>query len=140
MDKHLVLVGGGHAHMTVLLNLQKYVERGHHVTLIGPSPYHYYSGMGPGLLSGIYRPQQARFHVKKTAEDRGATFIQDTVTRIDADRKALILKSGNQVPYDVVSFNTGSTVPTPGDAVGGAGELAHGLLSRPFWELGVVSG
>lgn len=119
MDKHLVLVGGGHAHMTVLLNLRKYVERGHHVTLIGPSPYHYYSGMGPGLLSGIYRPQQARFHVKKTAEDRGATFIQDTVTRIDADRKALILKSGNQVPYDVVSFNTGSTVPTPGDAVGG---------------------
>ncbi len=119
MDKHLVLVGGGHAHMTVLLNLQRYVERGHHVTLIGPSPYHYYSGMGPGLLSGIYRPQQVRFHVKKMAEDRGAFFVQDTVTRIDADRKVLILRSGNKVQYDVVSFNTGSTVPTPGDAVGG---------------------
>ena len=117
MDKHLVLVGGGHAHITVLINLHKYVERGHGVTLIGPSPYHYYSGMGPGLLSGIYRPQDVRFHVKKMAEDRGAVFVQDAVTRIDADRKVLMLKSGNQVPYDVVSFNTGSTVPTPGDAV-----------------------
>jgi len=114
-----VLVGGGHAHMTVLLNLQKYVARGHSVTLIGPSSYHYYSGMGPGLLSGIYRPQDVRFHVKKMAEDRGATFIQDTVTRIDADRKVLILRSGSKVQYDVVSFNTGSYVPTDSDSVRG---------------------
>lgn len=119
MDKHLVLVGGGHAHMTVLLNLQKYVARGHSVTLIGPSSYHYYSGMGPGLLSGIYRPQDVRFHVKKMAQDRGATFIQDTVTRIDADRKVLILRSGSKVQYDVVSFNTGSYVPTDSDSVRG---------------------
>jgi len=119
VNKHLVLVGGGHAHMTVLLNLHKYVARGHSVSLIGPSSYHYYSGMGPGLLSGIYRPQDVRFHVKKMAQDRGATFIQDTVTRIDADRKVLILRSGSKVQYDVVSFNTGSYVPTDSDSVRG---------------------
>ena len=119
MSKHLVLVGGGHAHMTVLLNLHKYVRRGHRVTLIGPSSYHYYSGMGPGLLSGIYRPQDVRFHVKKMAEDRGGTFIQDTVTRIDPDQKALILRSGNKADYDVVSFNTGSYVPIDTDSVRG---------------------
>ncbi len=105
--------------MTVLINLHKYVARGHGVTLIGPSPYHYYSGMGPGLLSGIYRPQEVRFYVKKMVEDRGASFIQDTVTRIDPDRKVLILKSGNKVQYDVVSCNTGSYVPTNSDAVRG---------------------
>jgi len=119
VNKHLVLVGGGHAHMTVLLNLHKYVARGHRVTLIGPSRYHYYSGMGPGLMSGIYRPQDVRFHVKKMAEDRGATFIRDTVSRIDADRKILILRSGSKVQYDVVSFNTGSYVPTDSDSVRG---------------------
>ena len=119
MSKDLVLVGGGHAHMTLLINLHKYVERGYGVTLIGPSPYHYYSGMGPGLLSGIYRPQEVRFHVKKMVEDRGASFIQDTVTRIDPDRKVLILRSGNKVQYDVVSFNTGSYVPAHSDAVRG---------------------
>ena len=37
MGKHLVLVGGGHAHMTVMVNLRDYIERGHRVTLIGPS-------------------------------------------------------------------------------------------------------
>ena len=96
MAKHLVLVGGGHAHLTVLLNLAKYIERGHRVTLIGPSPYHYYSGMGPGLLSGIYRPQDVRFHVKKMAEDRGATFLQDKVIKIDPGQRILNLQSGEQ--------------------------------------------
>jgi NADH dehydrogenase FAD-containing subunit len=114
LGKHLVLAGGGHAHLTVLVNLAKYIERGHRVTLIGPSPYHYYSGMGPGLLSAIYRPQDVRFHVKQMAEDRGATFVEDKVLRIHPVQKMLDLQSGNQVAYDIVSFNTGSDVPLAG--------------------------
>jgi NADH dehydrogenase FAD-containing subunit len=114
MGKHLVLVGGGHAHLTVLSNLTEYFQRGHKVTLIGPSPYHYYSGMGPGLLSGIYRPQDVRFHVKKMAEDRGAIFVEDKVIRISPVQKLLDLQSGKQVAYDIVSFNTGSEVPLIG--------------------------
>lgn len=79
--------------------------------MIGPSPYHYYSGMGPGLLSGIYKPQEARFHVRKMAEERGATFIEGRVTKVDPVRRALLLDSGREVPYDAASFNTGSEVP-----------------------------
>ena len=114
MEKHLVLVGGGHAHLTVLLSLAEYFKRGHKVTVIGPAPYHYYSGMGPGLLSGIYRPQDVRFHVKKMAEDRGATFLEDKVVRINPVQRNLDLQCGSQVAYDIVSFNTGSEVPLSG--------------------------
>ena len=111
MAKHLVFVGGGHAHLTALAGLRDTVQAGHRVTLIGPSPYHYYSGMGPGLLSGVYRPAEARFHVKKMAEDRGATFIEDRVVLVDPGRRTLALGSGAEVRYDAVSFNTGSEVP-----------------------------
>jgi NADH dehydrogenase FAD-containing subunit len=110
MRRHLVFVGGGHAHLTALKNLGRYRALGHQVTLIGPSPYHYYSGMGPGMLSGTYRPQQVRFHIKKMAEDRGAAFKQGKVIRIDPDHRRLFLSSGEEVPYDVASFNTGSDV------------------------------
>lgn len=111
MSKHLVFVGGGHAHLTCLKNLQEFTRNKHRVTLISPSPYHYYSGMGPGMLSRIYRPQEVRFHVKKMAEDRGGTFIMGVVNKIDADRRVLFLSSGESIAYDVVSFNTGSEVP-----------------------------
>jgi NADH dehydrogenase FAD-containing subunit len=111
MRKNLVLVGGGHAHLTTLLNLASYVQRGHRVTIIGPSPYHYYSGMGPGMLSGIYSPQEVRFHVKRMVQDRGGTFLEDKVMRIDPVKRILFLQSEKQIPYNVVSFNTGSEVP-----------------------------
>jgi NADH dehydrogenase FAD-containing subunit len=110
MGNHLVFVGGGHAHLTALVRLREYLRSGHRVTLISPSPYHYYSGMGPGMLSGIYRPQEVRFHVKKLAQDRGAAFIADVVVAVDPRNHILSLKSGKDVSYDVVSFNTGSGV------------------------------
>ena len=111
MGKHLVFVGGGHAHLTALVRLNEYIRRGHRATLISPSPYQYYSGMAPGMLSGTYRPQEVRFHVKKIAEDRGAEFITDWVTGIEPRERFLSLKSGRKISYDVVSFNTGSEVP-----------------------------
>lgn len=119
MGKHLVLVGGGHAHMTVLSKLDDYIGKGHRVTLVSPSAYHYYSGMGPGLLGKTYEPGEIRFHIKKMAEDRGATFVEDKVLRIEADARKLFLARGETVTYDICSFNTGSGVPMEGIAAAG---------------------
>lgn len=110
MARHLVLVGGGHAHLTALLRTDEFVRRGHEVTLVSESPHHYYSGMGPGLLAGIYSPQEVRFHVKKLVEDRGGAFVEGKVVRVHPDRRLLSLANGNAVSYDVVSFNTGSSI------------------------------
>jgi NADH dehydrogenase FAD-containing subunit len=41
MPKHLVLVGGGHAHMTLLVRANDFTEKGIRVTLVSASPYHY---------------------------------------------------------------------------------------------------
>jgi NADH dehydrogenase FAD-containing subunit len=114
MPKHLVLVGGGHAHMTLLVRARDFVDRGIRVTLVSASPYQYYSGMGPGLLAGIYRPRDIRFHVQKTITNRGGEFIEDRVVRVDAKARQLHLQSGRVVGYDAASFNTGSEVtPLP---------------------------
>jgi len=111
MGKHLVLAGGGHAHLTVLARLGELTSRGHRVTLVSPGPYHYYSGMAPGMLSGFYAPNLTRFHLRKMVQNRGAAFVEDRVVGIDAPRRRLQLASGGGLDYDVVSFNTGSAVP-----------------------------
>jgi NADH dehydrogenase FAD-containing subunit len=110
LGKHLLLVGGGHAHLTAISMTDRYIRRGHRVTLVSPGPYHYYSGMGPGLLSGTYRPQDIRFHVKRLVENRGGEFIEGRVTRVDPDARVLYLANGDELSYDVVSFNTGSDI------------------------------
>jgi NADH dehydrogenase FAD-containing subunit len=120
MAKHLVIVGGGHAHMTVLLRLGDFIDKGHRVTVISPDPYHYYSGMGPGMLSGIYDPRQIRFHIRKMSEERGATFIEDRAVAIDPENRSIALGTGGAVDYDVASFNIGSGIPLdPSDTPSG---------------------
>lgn len=110
MERHLVLAGGGHAHMVTLANLEQITGRGHRVTVIGPSPYHYYSGMGPGMLGGTYLPDVIRFDTRQQVEAHGGVFLQDLVRRVIPDRKTVELDSGRSVSYDVISCNTGSHV------------------------------
>lgn len=121
MGKHLVLAGGGHAHMTVMARLHEFAERGHRVTLVSPAPWHYYSGMGPGLLGGTYRPAQVRFGIRKMVEERGGRYVEDRLVRIDAGRRVAILASGAALGYDVLSCNVGSRVPVEKVAASGRG-------------------
>jgi NADH dehydrogenase FAD-containing subunit len=110
--KQLVLIGGGHAHMVTLANLYSFKEKGYRVTVIQPSDYHYYSGMGPGMLGGTYTPEQIRFQTRKVVTDQGGRFVHGKVRRIDpVDQVVLLEESEEEIPYDVLSCNAGSFVP-----------------------------
>ena len=111
MDKHLVLVGGGHAHMVTLKYLHTFIEKGYRVTVIGPSKFHYYSGMGPGMLSKIYSPDDIRFATEHVVTKQGGNFVLDKVVKIDAAKRTVYLEKGDPIDYDVLSFNAGSYVP-----------------------------
>lgn len=111
MGKHLVLVGGGHAHLTALKELRAFTDAGHKVTVVSPEPYQYYSGMGPGMLGGTYRPREIRFNVERMARERGGAFVDDRVVSVDPQGRKLTLASGGVLGYDVASFSIGSEVP-----------------------------
>lgn len=113
MGKKLLLVGGGHAHMVTLANLNQFVQRGHSVTVVGPSAYHYYSGMGPGMLGKMYRPEEIRFATRHVVESRGGVFHAGNAVRLEPEKREVELESGERLGYDVVSFNAGSYVPKP---------------------------
>ena len=110
MQKHLVLVGGGHAHMVTLRNLHSFIEKGYKVTVIGPSRYHYYSGMGPGMLGGTYTPDDIRFATDHVVTRAGGDFILDKVVKIDPANKTVLLENNDPINYDVLSCNAGSYV------------------------------
>ena len=131
MQKRLVLIGAGHAHMVTLKNLQAFVERGHAVTVIGPSEDHYYSGMGPGMLGKTYRPEEIRFAVKKMTETRGGTFVTGKAQSLDPDRRLVRLEDGREIPYDVASCNAGSYVP----GLEGLDESEHIFAVKPIERL-----
>ncbi|GAB4346616.1 MAG: FAD-dependent oxidoreductase [Desulfobulbaceae bacterium] len=119
MGAKLLLAGGGHAHMMTLANLPRFRDLGIEVTVVQPSPFHYYSGMGPGMLGGTYTPEEIRFATRDVVEKAGGTFVLDRVVRIEPDCREVALASGGKLSYDVLSLNIGSSVPE--DILGCAG-------------------
>jgi NADH dehydrogenase FAD-containing subunit len=111
MSKKLVIAGGGHAHMLTLAHLDEFVKKGFEVTVIGPDTHHYYSGMGPGMLGGTYRPEDIRFATRHLVEKKGGLFKQAKVIGIHLVERTVSLSSGEVIPYDVLSCNLGSQVP-----------------------------
>ncbi|MCG6879414.1 MAG: FAD-dependent oxidoreductase [Deltaproteobacteria bacterium] len=154
MGRRLLLVGGGHAHMMTLADIHGFVKKGHDVTVIGPSDYHYYSGMGPGMLGGFYTPADIRFATRHVVEKQRGRFILGRAARVDPEKKIVHMESGREIPYDVVSFNAGSEVPKPdmeGDTeniytvkpierLQEARDRIKGLLSKKPLRIGIVGG
>ncbi len=90
--------------------MDTFIRKGWSVTVINPSPFLYYSGMGPGMLSGLYSPEQIRFNVREMVETRGGTFIADRAVRIVPQSKTVLLGGGGRCGYDIASCNVGSVM------------------------------
>ncbi len=132
MNKRLLLIGGGHAHMVTLTKLRNFNDKGFGVTVIQPSEYHYYSGMGPGMLGGTYRPEEIRFATRRQVEAHGGRFILGKAYRIDPHKQVVLLEgSEEEVPYDVLSCNAGSSVPR--GLLGG--DFPNVFTAKPIEEL-----
>ena len=132
MKKELLLIGGGHAHMVTLAKLQTFTAEGFGVTVIQPSEYHYYSGMGPGMLGGTYRPEEIRFATRRQVEAKGGRFILGKAYRIDPHKQVVYLEgTDEEISYDVLSCNAGSYVPR--DTI--TGEFPNVFTPKPIEEL-----
>lgn len=132
MKKQLLLIGGGHAHMVTLANLRTFIDKGFGVTVIQPSDYHYYSGMGPGMLGGTYQPEEIRFATRHQVEAEGGRFILGRAYRIDPHKRLVYLEgTEEEIPYDVLSCNAGSYVPR--ELIGG--DFPNIFTAKPIEEL-----
>lgn len=112
MKKRLVLVGGGHAHLSVLRALAKNRSPGVAVTLITPSAYQNYSGMLPGWVAGHYTRTDRRIDLRPLALAAGARLMLEQVAGMDAARRCVGLATGRHLEYDLLSLDVGSETDT----------------------------
>jgi len=107
-QQHLVLAGGGHAHVHVLKALAMRPEPALRLTVVSPHSYATYSGMVPGVLAGQYRLRAAQIDVRALAARAGATFVADRVVRIDPRQRMLHLHERPPLGYDLLALDIGS--------------------------------
>jgi pyridine nucleotide-disulfide oxidoreductase family protein len=126
--KHLVLLGGGHAHLHVLKALAAQTMAGSQVTLVSPFPRQMYSGMVPGLVAGHYGLDEVSVALPPLAAAAKVEFLETSATAVNANEKTVELLSGDTLAYDVLSLDTGPVMDR--NLISGA--RAHALFVRPI--------
>jgi NADH dehydrogenase FAD-containing subunit len=109
--KTILLAGGGHAHLYSLRRTHELTQQGFEVVLVNPSRFLYYSGMAPGLLSRIYRPEEDRIDVRYLVEKGGGKFVKGWIREIQPLDQKVVLDSGEELYYDAMTTCLGSGVP-----------------------------
>ena len=128
MSKRLLLLGGGHAHLHVLKSLGDVPLENVDVTLLSPWPQQVYSGMLPGWVAGHYSIEQCVIPLAPLARRAGIVFCEDRAIALDLVSNTVTCSSGNVLPFDALSIDTGSVADL--SAIPGANE--HAISVRPI--------
>jgi pyridine nucleotide-disulfide oxidoreductase family protein len=129
--KHLVLVGGGHAHVLVLEAFVRNPEPGLAITLVSKDRLTPYSGMLPGHLAGTYTRDEIHIDLEHLARAAGARLVLDEAVGFDRAVRRVLLKGGENLAYDILSVDIGITP----DLSGIAGADEHALAVKPIGSL-----
>lgn len=130
LKKDLVLVGGGHSHVQVIRMLaMKKALGGIRVTLISDESTVCYSGMLPGCLAGLYRPDEMEMELRPLCNWAGIRFVRARVAGLDPDLQQVYFDDGRPpLAYDALSINVGS-IPRGMDT---PGVREHAVPTRPL--------
>lgn len=132
--KHLVLIGGGHAHVQVIKALNaRSRPKDLKVTVIDMQKSASYSGMVPGCIAGIYTREQTLLHLEPLTKWSGIDFVEGCVTDIDLESKQIHVKNFKEtIQFDAISLDIGSASRGLLDT---KGAIEHTIPTRPISEL-----
>ncbi len=105
-EKHLLLIGGGHAHVAVLADWIKHGAPAR-TTLITPSPRLRYSGMVPGWIAGEYARDEGLVDLAGLAQRAGVELVLDRCIGIDGDAQRIETETSGPSDFDIASLDTG---------------------------------
>ena len=131
VEKSVVLVGAGNAHLVFLKRWGMRPRPGVAVTLVSEASTIAYSAMVPACIAGDFSPKAITIDLVRLCRAVGVRFLAAAVTEVDPRARRIHLAGRPPLSYDVLSLGVGSMPACP------AGK-ATGILSlvmRPLGEL-----
>ena len=135
--KHIVLLGGGHAHVFVLEAFARTPEPGVQLTLVAKELAAPYSGMLPGFVAGHYTLDQCHIDLVQLTRLAGAHLIHGEATGLDRVAREVQIRGQPPLTYDMLSIDVGITPQL--DGIEGATQYALAVkpvsLFAPKWQV-----
>ena len=109
LPKHdIVLLGAGHTNAHIIRMWRMRPIRDARLTCVSNFPVATYSGMLPGVLAGLYEPEDMCIDLVRLCAASGVRLICGDVTKIDAATNQLHFADRPPLPYDSLSIGVGS--------------------------------
>lgn len=128
--KRLILVGGGHAHLSVLRAIAREKPADVEVILVTPSSFHSHSGMVPGWVAGHYAQADCQVDMQPLAQAAGVGMVTGRIVGLDADQRCIRLPDGEEIEYELLCLDAGSEVDLSWLEVAGEGLLPARPLDK----------
>ena len=126
--KRLVLIGGGHSHLSVLMHLGMNPVPGLEVVLISRDIHTPYSGALPGFIAGVYEFDDIHIDLRPLCQFAGIRLIHEEISQLDLSAKRVICKDRPPIRFDCLSINIGSRP----DAARIPGAEEHAIGVKPI--------
>ena len=124
-SRDLVLIGGGHSHLSVIKQLAMQPIAGLRITVVSRDIHTPYSGMLPGLIAGHYQHDQCFIDLRRLCQWAGIRLFHSRATHIDSGEQLVHCDNRPPLRYDWLSINTGSTPQLGG--INGADQYGIGV-------------
>lgn len=119
IEKHVVLVGAGNAHLVFLRRWRMSPCPGVSVTLVSEFSEIPYSAMVPGHIAGDYRWDEIALDLVRFCRSANARFVASRVTTVDAANSWIEFADRPAMTFDVLSLGLGSLPTAPPDCACG---------------------
>lgn len=126
--KRLVLIGGGHSHLSVLMHLGMHPVPGLEVVLITRDIHAPYSGALPGFVAGIYGFDDIHIDLRPLCQFAGIRLVHEEINKLDLEGKRVVCKDRPPIRFDLLSINIGSQP----DAAKIPGAAEHAIGVKPI--------
>jgi selenide, water dikinase len=116
IEKSVVLVGAGNAHLVFVRRWGMRPIPGVEVTLVNESPVVPYSAMVPAHIGGDYSRDQVTIDLVRLCQSVKVRFVAERVTRIDPAARRVLFVDRPPLAFDALSLGLGSLPSRPATA------------------------
>jgi len=103
----VLLIGGGHAHITALRWLKKHPCPHMKFKLVNPRAYAVYSGMVPGFVAGHFDRNEVEVDLNRLCVEAGVDIVYDSIVDFDPVGKTATGETGASYSFTQASIDVG---------------------------------
>jgi len=113
IQKNVVLVGAGNAHLRFIKMFSMRPIKGVAVTLVSEAAIIPYSAMVPGHIAGDYTWDEITIDLIRLCRAANVRFVSCRASSLDIANRKVLFESRPEMSYDVLSLGVGSSIALP---------------------------